>query len=69
MIKCVHIPTSTHLYGVYKIGGRPRDTPMNKVSLCDTCGKELWDRIKDSVAALHMHYEVSPMNVYYKTKD
>jgi hypothetical protein len=41
---------------------------MNELSLCDECGKELYTKLKDSVAAQHMHYEVMPLDVQRKTE-
>lgn len=58
MIKCEHEYTAIHTYGCYEIAGKPRDFPMNEVLLCDECGNELWQKIKDSVSAQHMHYHV-----------
>jgi hypothetical protein len=59
-MNCDHNPTMLHAYGVYEIAGRPRDFPMNEVCLCDKCGAELWEKIKDSVAAQRMHYAIRP---------
>ena len=61
-MKCDHVPTAVHIYGVYEFAGIPRDTPMNEVQLCDLCGKQFWENIKGSVMAQHMHYEVKPIN-------
>lgn len=58
---CDHKPTAVHIYGAYEIAGKLRDFPMNEVELCDSCGAELWSRIKDSVSAQYMHHEIRPM--------
>jgi len=51
---CTHKTTAIHIYGVYKRAG----IPFNEIELCDSCGADLWARIKDSVAAQHMHYQI-----------
>ncbi len=50
-----------HIYGVYEIAGKKRDIPMNELATCDKCGAELWEKIKASVQAKHMHYEIRPL--------
>ena len=61
MNSCNHIPVAIHTYGVYDMAGIPRDFPMNKVALCDSCGAVLWERMKVSVGCQHMHYEIRPL--------
>jgi hypothetical protein len=65
MNRCKHKKTAIHIFRVYEIAGKSRDYPMNDIELCDACGAELWAQIKDSVAALHMHYEI---NMHYEIK-
>jgi uncharacterized protein YlaI len=63
MCECIHeLKSAKHIYGVYEIAGKKRDIPMNEVYLCEQCGKDLYEKISQSVAAGHMHYEVSKLN-------
>lgn len=59
---CNNSATAKHTYGVYEIAGKKRDFQMNELCLCDGCGSDLWSRIKDSVAAQHMHYSAGLVN-------
>lgn len=64
------MPATVHCtWGLFEIGGIPRNEPMQEADLCQACSDELWKRNAGAVNAGLMYWRNSFPKEESKVKD